>query len=147
MRNDWPTLMAGDYRNICVVGDTDQSINEWRDARPSIMLDFPSDWPGCRVVGIDINHRSTRKILDPASSVVAPQRAADRPVKRLCGTRFGAPVALHRNGYGSPSAEASRPTDMRALCRGTVTRRAFQGVSSAAASMSAAVPLSAIGVS
>ena len=147
MRNDWLTLMARDHRNTCVVGDTDQSINEWRDARPSIMLDFPSDWPGCRVVGININHPSTREILDLASSVVAPLRAADGLAKRLWGARVGAPVALHRDGYGSPSAKASRPTDMRALFRGNGTIRAFQGVSSAAASMSAAVPLSAIGVS
>ncbi|MFZ3584129.1 ATP-dependent helicase, partial [Loktanella sp. DJP18] len=80
---------ARDHRNICVVGDTDQSIYEWRNARPEIMMNFPQVWTGCAQVTIDTNYRSTQEILDVANAVVTPLRRKDKLDKMLTSPRNG----------------------------------------------------------
>lgn len=63
-------LMAGKYKNLCVVGDDDQSIYGFRGAVPSIMLSFDKDFPGCRVIHMSTNYRSVPGIIQPASSLI-----------------------------------------------------------------------------
>jgi DNA helicase-2/ATP-dependent DNA helicase PcrA len=103
-------LLAGERRNLCVVGDDDQSIYRWRGADIRNILDFEHDFPGVRVVKLEQNYRSTQTILTAAGAVVAKNRG--RKAKTLWTENPGGEQIIYRR------LESERE-EARFVCRET----------------------------
>jgi DNA helicase-2/ATP-dependent DNA helicase PcrA len=96
--------LAARHRNLCVVGDPDQSIYKWRGADLRNILDFEHDFPEAAIVRLERNYRSTQVILDAATAVIAQNR--NRKEKRLYTDRAGgAKVLYYRAGDDIDEAE------------------------------------------
>jgi superfamily I DNA/RNA helicase len=97
-------LTAG-HRNLCVVGDDDQSIYGWRGAETANLLDLERHFPGVKVIRLEQNYRSTNTILSAANAVI--KNNARRRGKRLWSRNGeGARIALHT--FASDEEEARR---------------------------------------
>jgi DNA helicase II / ATP-dependent DNA helicase PcrA len=88
----WVKALAAGHRNLCVVGDDDQSIYSWRGADIRNILDFEGDYPEATVVKLEQNYRSTQLILDAAHAVVVHN--SSRKEKKLWTNSIGGrPIA------------------------------------------------------
>jgi DNA helicase II / ATP-dependent DNA helicase PcrA len=74
-------MLAEKYRNLCVIGDEDQSIYSWRGATVRNILDFEKDYSEARVVLLEQNYRSTQNILDASHSII--EKNKNRKPKKL----------------------------------------------------------------
>ena len=131
--------IGGAHRNVCVVGDDDQSIYGWRGADIQKILGFHRDFEGAKVVRLQTNYRSTRPILDAANAVI--RKNAARHEKALESAR-GHGEAVRFTRLADETAEAlfvvremrnllrleeARPQDFAILCRTQVQFRPFEG--------------------
>lgn len=89
------TLLASRFKNICVVGDADQSIYGWRGADMQNILGFEKDYPDARVVLLEENYRSTKKILQAANEVIQHNRHR-RPKKLWTQNADGEQIVYYR---------------------------------------------------
>ena len=89
------TMLAKKFKNICVVGDADQSIYGWRGADMSNILEFEKDYQNAKVVLLEQNYRSTKTILQAANYVI--ENNVNRKVKRLwTENEEGQPITYYR---------------------------------------------------
>ena len=88
------SLLGGGHKNICVVGDDDQSIYRFRGATIENILDFEKQYHGCRTIRLEQNYRSTQSILNAANAVIAHN--IGRKGKRLwTANGAGGPVTVY----------------------------------------------------
>jgi DNA helicase-2/ATP-dependent DNA helicase PcrA len=93
-------LLAGEHKNVCAVGDEDQSIYSWRGADIRNILEFEKDFPNARIVRLEQNYRSTQIILEAAGAVVANN--IRRKGKKLWTERQGGSLIGY---YEAPDGE------------------------------------------
>lgn len=107
---------ASRHRNICVVGDPDQSIYTWRAADIRNILNFEQDFPDASVVILDQNYRSTQTILDSAHSVIALNK--QRKEKNLWTENGpGGPIIVHE-AYSEEDEAQFVADELQRLVRG-----------------------------
>ena len=86
-------LLSGEKKNICCVGDEDQSIYGWRGAQLKNILNFENDFEGAEIIRLEQNYRSTGNILEAASSIISENK--ERIGKKLwTSDPIGDPVEI-----------------------------------------------------
>ena len=134
---EWLKLLAEPRRNLCCVGDDDQSIYSWRGAEVANILKFEQDFPGARVIRLEQNYRSTSHILAAADGLIANNagrlgktlwtEAGDGEKVRVIGVWDG-PEEARRIGEEIEGMQArGRPlSDMAILVRAQFQTREFE---------------------
>ncbi len=130
--------LSVDHPNLCVTGDPDQSIYSWRGANLANILEFERDFPGCRVVTLERNYRSTKNILSVADHLIRFNRNR-KPKSLLTENPRGEPVELTLYPHETDEAEtiaariaslvregAYRYSDIAVFYRVTALTRPFE---------------------
>jgi DNA helicase II / ATP-dependent DNA helicase PcrA len=133
----WLRLLAQGHKNICCVGDDDQSIYGWRGAEVDNILRFEKDFPGAKIIKLERNYRSTPDILGAASGLIAKNEARLGKTLRTDKTE-STPVTVRGHWDGEEEARAigddieslqrqkERLNDMAILVRASAQMRAFE---------------------
>ena len=109
IQNKWLNLLVNDKKNICCVGDDDQSIYSWRGAEIKNFLTFDQIYKNCKVFKLEQNYRSTKNILETASTLISNN--SNRVGKKLWSSSIkGDPVKL--NCYKTGKDEAQGISDI-----------------------------------
>jgi DNA helicase II / ATP-dependent DNA helicase PcrA len=98
-------LLAGPRRNLCVVGDDDQSIYAFRGADVGNILEFERHFPGATVIKLEHNYRSTQRILAAANAVISGNRHRHAKTLRT-DNGIGAPIDLYTHDSDQAEAES-----------------------------------------
>lgn len=130
-------LLVGPQKNICVVGDPDQTIYGWRGAKIENILHFEKKYLGAKVVLLEENYRSSKNILDAANSLIANN--LNRPFKNLFTSKSaGEQLSLYIAGDGGDEAlfvtrkiaelreSGARAQDIAVLYRANFQSRALE---------------------
>lgn len=88
-------MLAAKFHNICVVGDSDQSIYRWRGADIGNILSFEKDYPKAKVIMLEQNYRSTKRILEAANAIIGNNKSRYPKVLRT-DNQAGDKVQLYR---------------------------------------------------
>jgi DNA helicase II / ATP-dependent DNA helicase PcrA len=133
----WLRLLAQGHKNICCVGDDDQSIYGWRGAEVDNILRFEKDFPGAKIIKLERNYRSTPDILGAASGLIAKNESRLGKTLRTDKTE-STPVTVRGHWDGEEEARAigddieslqrqkMQLNDMAILVRASAQMRAFE---------------------
>jgi DNA helicase II / ATP-dependent DNA helicase PcrA len=133
----WLRLLAQGHKNICCVGDDDQSIYGWRGAEVDNILRFGKDFPGAKIIKLERNYRSTPHILGAASGLIAKNESRLGKTLRT-DKNDGDPVIVRSHWDGDEEARAigddieslqrkkEKLNDMAILVRASFQMRAFE---------------------
>jgi len=97
-------LLLNQERNLCVVGDEDQSIYGWRGADIKNILEFENRYPGAKVFKLEQNYRSSQRILDYANAIIAYNEMR-KPKKLWTHSSGGPPISIRTERSGGNEAE------------------------------------------
>jgi len=111
------SMLARKHRNICVVGDDDQSIYGWRGANMQNILDFEKNFQGCRVIKLEQNYRSTERILDAANNVIK-NNYGRKPKSLWTKNSKGEPVCVYKAYDERDEADFAASVIRNAVARG-----------------------------
>ena len=109
--------LASGHKNICVVGDDDQSIYAFRGADVTMILNFEKDFQNAKVIKLEQNYRSTRTILDAANEVISNNRSRKRKALRTDGEE-GEKIIVMNTDTQSAEAQWTADTIRRMVAKG-----------------------------
>lgn len=130
--------LARDHRNLCVVGDDDQSIYAWRGAEVTHILRFAQDWHDAKVVRLEHNYRSTAAIIEYANTLISFNRqrhekklipatdGGDRPGIMQCKDETDEAIRVVGHIRSLLDAGKAQPRDFAILCRTNEQPRSFE---------------------
>jgi DNA helicase-2/ATP-dependent DNA helicase PcrA len=130
--------LAAGHRNLCVVGDDDQSIYGWRGAEVTHILQFAKDWPEAKVVRLEDNYRSTEAILNYANTLIAFNRQRHDKVLKAAKSGGTRPTILQCQDEAQEAERVvadirrlvesgrTQPRDIAILCRTNEQPRSFE---------------------
>jgi DNA helicase-2/ATP-dependent DNA helicase PcrA len=130
--------LAAGHRNLCVVGDDDQSIYAWRGAEVTHILQFHKDWPEAKIVRLEDNYRSTAAILHYANTLIAFNRhrhdkilrparpGGTRPIILQCQDETQEAQRVVADIQAQISGRRAEPRDIAILCRTNEQPRSFE---------------------
>ena len=130
--------LAGGHRNLCVVGDDDQSIYAWRGAEVAHILRFQQDWPEAKIVRLEDNYRSTAAILLYANTLIgfnrqrhekvlrAARPGGERPTILQCQDEAQEAERIVNDIRASIDSGRVAPRDIAILCRTNEQPRSFE---------------------
>jgi DNA helicase-2/ATP-dependent DNA helicase PcrA len=130
--------LAAGHRNLCVVGDDDQSIYGWRGAEVTHILQFKNDWPEAKVVRLEDNYRSTAAILSYANTLIAFNRQRHDKVLKAARPGGARPAILQCQDETQEAervvadirqaidSRGQQPRDIAILCRTNEQPRSFE---------------------
>ena len=130
--------LASGHRNLCVVGDDDQSIYGWRGAEVTHILRFAKDWPDAKIVRLEDNYRSTEAIISYANTLIAFNRERHKKVLKAAKTGGMRPTIMQCQDETQEAESVVghirklldtkfvQPRDVAILCRTNEQPRSFE---------------------